>query len=384
MGSALETLCGQAYGAGQLDMLGVYLQRSWVILLATSLLLSLLYVFAGPFLLLIGQEASLSAAAGVFTIWMLPQLFAFAFNFPMVKFLQAQSKMAAIAAIAAAALVLHVALSWVLTVEVGMGVAGLAVALNVSWWFIDVAQFAYVVSGRCGRAWSGFTWKAFTNLWGFVKLSLASAVMICLEVWYFMVLILFAGYLKDAEVAVDALSICVRISNELGAAHPRTAKLALVVAVISSFMVGIALALLLILTRDHYPALFSNDLAVQRVVTKMTPLLALCIVLNNVQPVLSGVAVGAGWQAVVAYVNIASYYLFGIPLGLILGYKSDMGITGIWLGMMAGTAVQTLVLYWIIYKTNWNEEASNAGDQIRKWGGGNSHNETTNDVVIVN
>ncbi|CAI0463505.1 unnamed protein product [Linum tenue] len=403
MGSALETLCGQAYGAGQLDMLGVYLQRSWVILLATSLLLSLLYVFAGPFLLLIGQEASLSAAAGVFTIWMLPQLFAFALNFPMVKFLQAQSKMAAIAAIAAAALVLHVALSWVLTVEVGMGVAGLAVALNVSWWFIDVAQLAYVVSGRCGRAWSGFTWKAFTNLWGFVKLSLASAVMICLEVWYFMVLILFAGYLKDAEVAVDALSICmtivgwtvtaafgmnaavsVRISNELGAAHPRTAKLALVVAVISSFMVGIALALLLILTRDHYPALFSNDLAVQRVVTKMTPLLALCIVLNNVQPVLSGVAVGAGWQAVVAYVNIASYYLFGIPLGLILGYKSDMGITGIWLGMMAGTAVQTLVLYWMIYKTNWNEEASNAGDQIRKWGGGNSHNETTNDVVIVN
>ncbi|CAI0463508.1 unnamed protein product [Linum tenue] len=331
MGSALETLCGQAYGAGQLDMLGVYLQRSWVILLATSLLLSLLYVFAGPFLLLIGQEASLSAAAGVFTIWMLPQLFAFALNFPMVKFLQAQSKMAAIAAIAAAALVLHVALSWVLTVEVGMGVAGLAVALNVS----------------------------------------------CLEVWYFMVLILFAGYLKDAEVAVDALSICmtivgwtvtaafgmnaavsVRISNELGAAHPRTAKLALVVAVISSFMVGIALALLLILTRDHYPALFSNDLAVQRVVTKMTPLLALCIVLNNVQPVLSGVAVGAGWQAVVAYVNIASYYLFGIPLGLILGYKSDMGITGIWLGMMAGTAVQTLVLYWMIYKTNWNEEVT--------------------------
>ncbi|KAL0357888.1 UNVERIFIED_CONTAM: protein DETOXIFICATION 32 [Sesamum calycinum] len=32
MGSAVETLCGQAYGAGQLEMLGVYLQRSWVIL----------------------------------------------------------------------------------------------------------------------------------------------------------------------------------------------------------------------------------------------------------------------------------------------------------------------------------------------------------------
>jgi Na+-driven multidrug efflux pump len=33
-----------------------------------------------------------------------------------------------------------------------------------------------------------------------------------------------------------------------------------------------------------------------------------------------GVAVGAGWQSVVAYVNITTYYLIGIPLGGILGY----------------------------------------------------------------
>lgn len=33
-----------------------------------------------------------------------------------------------------------------------------------------------------------------------------------------------------------------------------------------------------------------------------------------------GVAVGAGWQSVVAYVNITSYYLIGIPLGVVLGY----------------------------------------------------------------
>jgi len=72
--------------------------------------------------------------------------------------------------------------------------------------------------------------------------------------------------------------------------------------------------------------LFSNDSEVREMVVELTPLLALCIVINNVQPVLSGVAVGAGWQAAVAYVNIACYYLFGIPLGLLLGYKLDMGV----------------------------------------------------------
>ncbi|ESR51528.1 hypothetical protein CICLE_v10031274mg [Citrus x clementina] len=337
---------------------------------------------------LIGQTPSISKAAGTLSIWMIPQLFAYAVNFPIAKFLQAQSKMMVMAIIAASALVLHTLLSWLLMLELGWGLVGAAVVLNASWWFIDLAQMFYIFSGTCGRAWNGFSWKAFHNLWAFVRLSLASAVMLCLEVWYFMALILFAGYLKNAELSVDALSICmnilgwtvmvaigmnaaisVRVSNELGAAHPRTAKFSLVVAVISSFLIGLVLALILIITKNQYPSLFSNDANVRELVIDLTPLLALCIVINNIQPVLSGVAIGAGWQAAVAYVNIGCYYLFGIPLGLILGYKVDLGVKGIWCGMISGTVLQTLILFGMIYSTNWNKEASIAEKRIRLWGG---------------
>lgn len=40
----------------------------------------------------------------------------------------------------------------------------------------------------------------------------------------------------------------------------------------------------------------------------------------------TGVVVGAGWQAAVAYVNIVCYYVFGIPFGLLLGYKLNFGV----------------------------------------------------------
>lgn len=174
-----------------------------------------------------------------------------------------------------------------------------------------------------------------------------------------------------------------RVSNELGASHPRTAKFSLLVAVITSTLIGVTLSLVLIIFRNEYPFLFSNDSAVREMVVELTPMLAICIVINNVQPVLSGVAVGAGWQAAVAYVNIACYYLFGIPLGLLLGYKLEMGVTvsllfiitfslhpsscskgflyggsfqGIWSGMLSGTVLQTCVLFFMVYRTDWNKE----------------------------
>lgn len=39
-----------------------------------------------------------------------------------------------------------------------------------------------------------------------------------------------------------------------------------------------------------------------------------------------GVAVGAGWQSLVAYVNLACYYIIGLPAGLVLGFTLNLGV----------------------------------------------------------
>lgn len=40
----------------------------------------------------------------------------------------------------------------------------------------------------------------------------------------------------------------------------------------------------------------------------------------------AGVAIGAGWQENVTYVNLACYYLIGIPTGILLGYVMGMQV----------------------------------------------------------
>lgn len=71
MGSALETLCGQAYGAGKIRMLGIYMQRSWVILLTTAFLLTPLYIWSPPILQLLGQTSEISKAAGMLHLYLI-------------------------------------------------------------------------------------------------------------------------------------------------------------------------------------------------------------------------------------------------------------------------------------------------------------------------
>lgn len=208
MGSAVETLCGQAYGAHKFEMLGVYLQRSMILLMCTGVLVMFIYIFSKPLLLALGESSSIASAAAIFVYGLIPQIFAYAANFPIQKFLQAQSIVAPSSYISAATLVVHLLLSWIVIYKLGWGLLGAALMLSFSWWIIVIAQFVYIlVSDRCKYTWTGLSWQAFSGLWDFLKLSTASAIMLCLEVWYYQILVLIAGLLQDAEIALDALSI---------------------------------------------------------------------------------------------------------------------------------------------------------------------------------
>ena len=109
---------------------------------------------------------------------MLPQLFAYALNFPIQKLLQAQRKVMVMAVVSGVVLVLHAFFSWLLMLRLGWGLVGAAITLNTSWWLIVIGQLLYIFISKSDGAWNGFSWLAFSDLFGFVKLSLASAVML--------------------------------------------------------------------------------------------------------------------------------------------------------------------------------------------------------------
>ncbi|PSS03114.1 Protein DETOXIFICATION like [Actinidia chinensis var. chinensis] len=385
MASAVQTVCGQAYGAKQYESMGIICQRAIILHVGAAVLLTIYYWYFGEFLGLIGQSESTIEGGRVFARGMIPQLYAFAISCPIQRFLQAQNIVNPLAMMSFGVLLLHIVLTWAVVNAFEYGLLGASLTLSFSWWVLVGLQGLYVLlSPSCKRTWTGFTIKAVYGIWPYFKLTLASAIMLCLEIWYCQGLVLISGLLPNPTISLDSLTIClnywtwdiefmlglsaaisVRVSNELGAGHPMVARFSMVVVIMTSTVISLFLSAIVVIFKVGLSRLFTSDYEVIEAVSNLTPLLAISVFLNGIQPILSGVAIGSGWQVVVAYVNLFTYYVIGLPIGCALGFKTKLAAAGIWWGMIVGVVLQTATLIFLTARTNWNVEVAKAVERLK-------------------
>lgn len=181
MASAVQTVCGQAYGAKKYAAMGVICQRAIILHLGAAVLLTFLYWYSGPILEAIGQTESIAEQGQIFARGLIPQLYAFAISCPMQRFLQAQNIVNPLAYMSVGVFLVHILLTWLVVYVLDYGLFGAAMTLSFSWWMLVVLNGLYILlSPSCKETWTGFSIKAFKGIWPYLKLTLASAVML----WY--------------------------------------------------------------------------------------------------------------------------------------------------------------------------------------------------------
>lgn len=79
-----------------------------------------------------------------------------------------------------------------------------------------------------------------------------------------------------------------RVANELGAGNGKGAKFATKVSVVTSSIIGLFFWMLILIFHDKIGYIFSTSKPVLDEVNKLSLLLAFTILLNSIQPVLSG------------------------------------------------------------------------------------------------
>ena len=78
------------------------------------------------------------------------------------------------------------------------------------------------------------------------------------------------------------------MANELGAGSARRAKFAIINVVATSFSIGLVFFIFFLFFRGKLSYIFTTSEEVAALVADLSPLLAFSILLNSVQPVLSG------------------------------------------------------------------------------------------------
>ena len=81
------------------------------------------------------------------------------------------------------------------------------------------------------------------------------------------------------------------MSNELGWGRPRAAKYSVYVTVFQSLLIGLLSMVIILVARNHFAIIFTDSIELQRAVAKLAWFLGITMLLNSVQPVISGMNV---------------------------------------------------------------------------------------------
>ncbi|KAL6661302.1 hypothetical protein ACP70R_000686 [Stipagrostis hirtigluma subsp. patula] len=385
MSTSLETLCGQAFGAGRHHQLGVYKQRAVLVLTVASVPVAAAWAYTGEILAWFGQDPEIAAAAASYIRGLIPALLVYGPLNCHMRFLQAQNVVVPVMLAAGATATAHVPVCWVLA-RARPGKrrrrAGHRRLLPRQPQLPGALRQALAaLRGHPGRRLlpRGVPWRS-----GFPEARRALRHDgLPIEWWSFELLVLLSGLLPNPKLETAVLSICIntitfafmvplglggatstRVSNELGAGRPRAARRAAQVVVLLSLVVAVLGGLVMVLVRNLWGYAYSSDEKVVRYTARMLLLLAVSFLFDCIQGVLSGVIRGCGRQKLGACINLTSYYLVAIPLGYFFAFACHMGGMGLWLGLLSGLVVQTILLISITLYTNWDKEALKAKDRV--------------------
>lgn len=167
-----------------------------------------------------------------------------------------------------------------------------------------------------------------------------------------------------------SLAVSTRVSNELGANRPAKARLAVMVASCCAVVVGIFAMAFTTTIRHTWGRMFTDDETILRLTAMALPIIGLCELGNSPQTTGCGVLRGSARPSVGVKINLASFYVIGMPVAIVLVFGLGFGFVGLWLGLLAAQATCAVSMMLVMMRTNWLQEAerskglTNARDEV--------------------
>ncbi|KAM1054578.1 hypothetical protein ACFX2I_001913 [Malus domestica] len=376
----MEPICGQAFGAKKHTLLGLSLQRMVLLLLFTSLPISLLWLNMKKILLICGQDEAIAAEAQLYLLCSLPDLLAQSFLHPLRIYLRSQSITLPLTLCATLAIILHIPINYLLVSHLDLGIKGVALSGVWSNFNLVASVIVYIiVSGVHKKTWGGISMDCFREWRTLLNLAVPSCISVCLEWWWYEIMILLCGLLINPRATVASMgvliqttaliyifpsslsfSVSTRVGNEIGANNPKKAKLAAIVGLCFSLMLGLSALVFATTVRNIWASMFTQDKDIIALTSMVLPIIGLCELGNCPQTTGCGVLRGTARPKVGANINLGCFYLVGMPVAVGLGFFLGFDFQGLWLGLLAAEGSCALTMLVVLGRTDWEFEARKA------------------------
>jgi MATE family multidrug resistance protein len=267
---------------------------------------------------------------------------------------------------------------YIFIIKYGYGIygAGYAMALTCFIEFVAVTILAHSVE-RIQEALFFPTRKSFRGWSEYFEVSVPATIMICAEWWSFELFVVASSYFDVNHFAANVIlqnlmttmfmvplglqeGICSLVGSSIGANSVAQGKqIALFTSTLSFGFCAFA-SICLYLFRSSIATLFTKDEKVIEILIATLPILSISFIPDSVQGLLQGTIRALGIQRKVFAFVLFAFYAIGFPVGLFLGFKMDLKVTGLWMGTITALIFQIAFLIRAILKTDWQAVSDNS------------------------
>ena len=368
----LDTLVSRSWGARDFDDCHRSLAQAMYIALAFTPALMFFIVFATP--LFTGRGVALAVApltrsyTAILSWGTFPLLVYGGFR----RYLQGVGRVRPVTFALISANLINLAGNWIFIYgKLGMpamGVNGSALSTVLARIYMAavLVYFAWQHERRRGHPlffhWPHPNWKRIRAL---LDLGIPAAFQVVLEVAAFGAASILASHLGAVALATHEIVLncaaftymvplgisaagAVAVGHAIGAGDPAKARRAGWMAIGLGIGFMALAAVLFVTTPGPIIGIYNHDPEVLRLGAHILLIVAAFEVFDGAQIISIGVLRGLGETKIPMLLNLGGYWLFGLPLGAVLCFASNWGLSGIWTGLTVAliTIAILMLLRW--------------------------------------
>ncbi|KAJ2690122.1 ethionine resistance protein [Coemansia spiralis] len=387
LASALTTFCATAFTASpDKTLVGFHLQCGLIAVTVHFFMVLPILLRIESILLALNQDALIASLCAKFVHAQLIGSLAWIYFECVKRFLQAQGHMKASTYVLLAVLPIHLLNTYLLVWSpvLGVGFLGAAFANVITFMAMLAGIIVYTLRTEARDTWGGWTRHSIAAMPQYYHLAIPATVMVFSDWAAWELMAIAASYLGNVTLAgqsivinactltypiAGSLSVAVsnRVGNLLGEARARRANISANVGLTLGVLSGAVNLLFYLGVSRWWGKLYSSDPEVIAMVAVIMPACALFQLVDAMSGVSAGVLRSLGRQTMGAWINIPSYYIVGLPLGLYLTYGApSMGVIGLWIGLCAAAVLTALGQMIICFSANYAKEVERCIAQVNK------------------